>query len=403
MRIAVLVNRYPAVTHSFIRREILGLERAGIEVLRVSIARSPDPLVEPADRAEAGRTLVLLERGAFSLLAAFAGVAAARPRGFLRALRLALAFARRGDRSPLRHLAYLVEACWLLRWCKAERVSHVHAHFGTNACAVAALLRALGGPPYSFVAHGPEEFERAAGLALERKRADAAFVVAPSEHCREALERITPAAAGVPIHLIRCGVEPPFLEAPETELPSAPRIVCVGQLLPRKGQALLLAAVAELVREGSDVELTLVGDGPLRGALEAQSRALGLRDRVHFRGWAAEDGVRKEIISARALVAPSLAEGLPVVLMEALALGRPVLCTQIAGHGELVEDGESGWLIPPGSPDALAKALRELLALPPARLAAMGRRGRARVAELHDAQREAEKLAELLRASSAAP
>jgi glycosyltransferase involved in cell wall biosynthesis len=398
MRIAVLVNRYPSVTHSFIRREIQGLELAGIEVLRVSIARDPDPLVDPADREEARRTRGVLAHGVAGLLASLAAVAATRPRACARAAALAIAFAREGDRGLLRHLAYLTEACVLLRWCEAEAIDHVHAHFGTNACAVAALLRALGGPRFSFVVHGPEEFERP--LGLERKRACAAFVVAASEHCRRELEQRTHRASATPVHVVRCGVGSAFLDAPPSEAPTAPRLVCVGRLVERKGHALLLEALAQLAREGVSCTLSLVGDGPLRGALEARCAELGLQGAVRFRGWASEDEVLRDIVAARVLVLPSFAEGLPVVLMEALALGRPVVCTDIAGHSELVENGVSGWLIPVGSLAALVAALREVLALAPAELSRRGRAGRARVASLHDARREAARLAELLRASA---
>lgn len=397
MRIAVLVNRYPSVTHSFIRREIQGLEAAGIEVLRFAIARDPGPLADPADRDEALRTRCVLGRGVGGLLAGLLAIAATRPRACARTAALALAFARDGDRGLLRHLAYLAEACVLLRWCEAERVAHVHAHFGTNACTVAALLRALGGPPYSFVVHGPEEFERR--LGLERKRAGAAFVVAASEHCRRELESGTRGAGATPIHVVHCGVGPTFLAAPVSEPPAAARLVCVGRLEARKGQALLLDALARLAGEGVACSLTFVGDGPLRGALEARCAELGLRDAVRFRGWASEDEVLRDIVAARALVLPSFSEGLPVVLMEALALARPVVCTDIAGHAELVENGVSGWLVPAGSLDALCAALREVLALAPAELARRGAAGRARVASGFDARRETARLAALLRAS----
>ncbi len=397
MKIAVLANRYPSVTHSFIRREIQGLERAGMQVLRVSIARDPDPLADPADREEAQRTHYVLARGLFGLLPALVAVAAARPRAFAHAAAQALAFAREGDRGRLHHLAYLAEACALLRWCEAHEIAHVHAHFGTNACTVAALLRTLGGPPFSFVVHGPEEFERP--LGLERKRAGAAFVVAASDYCRREFERLTRAASATPVHVVRCGVGSGFLGAPATEVPAEPRLVCVGRLIERKGQALLLEAVARLASEGIACELSLVGDGPLRAGLEARRDALALHESVHFRGWASEDAVRRDIVAARALVLPSFAEGLPVVLMEALALGRPVVCADIAGHGELVENGVSGWLFPAGSLEALCATLREVLALAPAELARRGGVGRARVVQLHDATREAEKLAGLMRSS----
>ena len=401
MRIAVLVNRYPSATHSFIRREIQGLELAGIEVLRVAIARDPDPLVDPADREEERRTRRVLAHGVAGLLAGLAAVALTRPRACARAAALAFALSREGDRGLPRHLAYLAEACALLRWCEAAAIEHVHAHFGTNACAVAALLRALGGPPFSFVVHGPEEFERP--LGLERKRARAAFVVAASEHCRRELERRTPGASATPIHVVRCGVGAAFLDAAPCEAPAAPQLVCVGRLVERKGHALLLEALARLAREGIAFRLAVLGDGPLRGALEARCVELGLQGAVRFRGWASEDEVLRDIVAARALVLPSFAEGLPVVLMEALALGRPVVCADIAGHAELVENGVSGWLIPVGSLAALVAALREVLSLAPAELSRRGRAGRARVASLHDARREAARLAELLRASARAP
>ncbi len=396
MRIAVLVNRYPCVTHSFIRREIGGLERAGIEVLRFSIARRSEPLADPADLEEAQRTRSVLALGKRGLLAGLLAIAVTRPRACARAARLAFAFSRECDRGWLHHLAYLAEACVLLRWCEAARIAHVHTHFGTNACTVAALLRALGGPPYSFMVHGPEEFERP--LGLERKRAGAVFVVAASEHGRAELERRTRGASATPVHVVHCGVGSAFLDAPASEPPAAPRLVCVGRLVARKGHALLLEALAQLAREGVACSLALIGDGPLRGALEARCVELGLRESVRFRGWASEDAVRRDIVAARALVLPSLAEGLPVVLMEALALGRPVVCTDIAGHSELVENNLSGWLIPAGSVAALCSALREVLALAPAELAQRGAAGRARVASEFDARLEAARLAALLHA-----
>jgi glycosyltransferase involved in cell wall biosynthesis len=397
LRIAVLVNRYPSVTHSFIRREILGLERAGIEVLRVSIGRAPEALVDPLDREEATRTRVVLANGVPGLAVALAAALLSRPRAVLAAARLAAALARESDRGLPWHLAYLAEACVLLRWCREQDVAHVHAHFGTNGCAVAALLRALGGPSYSFMVHGPEEFERP--LALAAKRAGAAFVATASEHGRRELERISGGAAGPPVHVIRCGVDAGFLDAQPCEVPSAPRLVCVGRLLPRKGHALLLEAVAALAREDRACELVLIGDGSERAALEARCRALGIAESVHFRGWTGEEQVRRDIVAARALVLPSFAEGLAVVLMEALALARPVVCSDVGGQAELVETGVNGWRIPAGSPQALVDALRSVLASTPAELARLGRAGRERVRERHDADRQAARLGALLRAA----
>jgi glycosyltransferase involved in cell wall biosynthesis len=184
-------------------------------------------------------------------------------------------------------------------------------------------------------------------------------------------------------------------------VPDLPRIVCVGRLAEQKGQVLLLRALAVLASEGVQFELVLAGDGPLRPMIEAEIRRLGLASHVRITGWLDGTAVRREIEAARGLVLPSFAEGLPVVLMEALALGRPVVTTYVAGTPELVRGGVHGWLVPAGSVEDLAAALRELLTTPPARLAVMGKAGAARVAERHDAVREAGKLAALFRTAAA--
>jgi glycosyltransferase involved in cell wall biosynthesis len=146
-------------------------------------------------------------------------------------------------------------------------------------------------------------------------------------------------------------------------------------------------------------ELCLVGDGALRGPIEARIRDLGLEGKVILKGWTDGAGVREEILRSRALVLPSLAEGLPVVLMEALALQRPVLSTYIAGIPELVSPGVNGWLVPSGAADPLVSALREVLGAPRERLESFGRAGRAAVLERHDAAKEAARLAEHFRAT----
>ncbi len=153
--------------------------------------------------------------------------------------------------------------------------------------------------------------------------------------------------------------------------------------------------------EGLEFEIVLAGDGPLRGELEGLVRRSGLEERMRFAGWMSAAEVRDAILGSRALLLPSFAEGLPVVIMEALALGRPVITTAIAGIPELVEPGVTGWLVPAGSVDALASAMRSALQASPTQLAEMGRAGAARVAQQHDAAKEAQKLAELFRASAA--
>jgi glycosyltransferase involved in cell wall biosynthesis len=397
LRVGYLINRYPAVSHAFIRREIAGVEAQGIEVFRYSIrATSESEIVDPADRLERGRTSVLLQGGLGPLLGALLVAAFSSPLRFLRAAGAARALGIRSGRR-VHHLAYLAEACRLRGWLRRDSVNHLHAHFGTNPAAVALLCGILGGPPFSFTAHGPEEFDRPESLGLDVKIKHAKFVVGVSEFGRSQLMRWTTPEQWTKLHVVRCGVDGQFLGNGSPAPPSRPRLVCVGRLCADKGQMLLVEAAHRLQREGREFEIVLVGDGDLRTGLEEKIRSLGLGARVILRGWMDGAGVHREIAEARALVLPSLAEGLPVVLMEALAMGRPVISTYVAGIPELVRPGVNGWLVSAGSVDALVASLKEVLDAPMSRLEDFGREGRAVVAERHDAGREAARLAEHFR------
>jgi colanic acid/amylovoran biosynthesis glycosyltransferase len=394
MIVAYLTSFYPCGSHSFIRREIAGLEEHGVTVERFSI-RPPAGLVDPADVTEADRTTVLLAAGRLRILAATIAAILTHPRRFLRALRLAVRFGRRSPRGVGRHLIYLAEACLLLRLMRERGVAHLHAHFGTNPAAIALFAHTLGGPPYSFTVHGPDEFDCPQAESLGDKIAGAAFVVAVSSFGRSQLYRWANHRDWGRIEVVHCGLDATFLGADPVPVPAAPRLVCVGRLAEQKGQLILLQALAQLAGEGVAFEAVLAGDGPMRSAIESEIARLGLPGKVRITGWLSGADVRREIESARGLVLPSFAEGLPVVLMEALALGRPVVSTFVAGIPELVQDKVHGWLVPAGDVERLADAIRELLTTPPERLAAMGKAGAARVAERHDAEREAGRLAEL--------
>ncbi len=395
MRVGYLVNQYPKVSHSFIRREIAGVEAYGIPVSRYSVRSCAPELVDPRDLEELSQTKILLEQGKVPLMAAGLRVALRSPRRFLSALGQAIQLGRSCDQGILKHVAYLIEACLLLQWCQQDDVQHLHVHFGTNSATVALLCHHLGGPSYSFTVHGPEEFDRAPGLALDRKIATASFVVAISSFGRSQLYRLCPYEAWSKIQVVHCGVDQQFLDRPDTPVPDNARLVCVGRLCEQKGQALLVEAIRRLREEQVPVELILVGDGPLRAEIEAVIARANLQDCITITGWASTDEVRETILSSRALVLPSFGEGLPVVIMEALALGRPVLSTYIAGIPELVEPGKNGWLVPAGSIDGLTDALRSLLTTPTDELQRLGEAGHRATAQHHDAYDEAKKLAQL--------
>ncbi len=400
MRVAYLVNQYPRTSHSFIRREINALEALGVEVLRYSLRPPSEPLVTEADRVELGKTRAVLGAGALAHGAAVLAAAARRPVAFARAAVVAARLGARSDRGLLRHAAYLAEACLLERWLRQAGAEHLHAHFGTNSATVALLCRMLGGPSYSFTVHGPEEFDKPEFLGLGEKVRQAAFVVAISSFGRSQLFRWTRHEDWPKLQIVRCGLGEDLLRAPSTPVPVAPRLVCVARLSEQKGHLLLVEAAAKLTGEGVDFELQLAGDGPMRSEIEAAIARLGVEGRVRLVGALSAEQVREAIVGARALVLPSFAEGLPVVVMEALALGRPVVTTAIAGIPELVRSGETGWLVPAGAVDALAAAMREVLEASPRRLAEMGRAGAALVASEHDAAREAQELARLFRSAT---
>jgi colanic acid/amylovoran biosynthesis glycosyltransferase len=394
MTVAYLVNQYPKASHSFIRREVEALERLGIAVDRYALRGWDAHVPDPADRAERERTRYLLDRGVLGLIGPLVAETLTAPARTLAALRLAWRQRVGSDRRWPYHLVSLAEAARLVRWLRASKARHLHAHFGTNSAEVAMLAAALGGPPFSFTVHGPEEFDKPHALHLAEKMRRAAFTVAISSYGRSQLLRWLPQAEWHRVCIVRCGVDAGFARASTTPVPAAPRLVCVGRLCEQKAQTLLVDVAGRLRDEGLAFELVLAGDGELRAEVEAMIRERRLGDRVRITGWLSGDEVRGEIDAARALVLPSFAEGLPVVLMEALALGRPVVSTFVAGIPELVVPGENGWLVPAGDADALASALRELLGTPAATLSAMGDAGRRRTLERHDVDREARRLAE---------
>jgi len=398
VKIAYLTPQYPKVSHSFIRREIHELERRGHEILRFSIRRTPaELLVDPADQAEGARTQACLAAGAGVLLLAGLRVALREPAATARLLSQALLGRMPGGRDPVRRFAYLLEAAWLLERFRAEGVEHVHVHFGTNAATVARLVGELGGPPFSLTVHGPDELDDPWGHGLPENVAASRFTVAISHFTSGQLRRFVGRDQWPKLRVVRCSIDESFLEATHPIDPASRTFVCVGRLTPQKGQLILLEAFAELVRQAPEARLVMAGDGELRGDLEARVTELGLGDHVQITGYLSEAEVREQLRSARCFVLPSFAEGLPVVIMEALAMGRPVISTYVAGIPELVRPGENGWLVPAADTASLTEALREALATPAERLSEMGEEGARRVRKRHWLASEVSELEDALR------
>jgi len=400
MRIAYLTTAYPEVSHTFIRREILELERRGHDVLRLSVRTPTSRLVDPRDLAEQPRTEVVLA-APVAIARSVLGNLLLRPARFLRALATTLAMSRTSDRGLLRHLAYLAEACRVRDRLVESGREHLHVHFGTNSAAVGRLARLLGGPPFSVTMHGPDEFDAPVALSLAEKIHDAAFTVAISHFGAAQLRRWSRREDWDRIAIVRCTIGDEF-EKPAGPIPADSKtFTCVGRFSAQKGQLLLIDAFADLVAAGADARLVLAGDGELRGAIEARIAARGVGERVTITGWIGAERVRELLQESRAMVLPSFAEGLPVVIMEAFALGRPVVTTFVAGIPELVEPGRSGWLVPAGAQAPLVAALREALDAPTAQLESMGRHGRTRVLAEHGTAAQVDILESLLRRACA--
>jgi len=400
-KIAYFINQYPKVSHSFIRREIMALERQGFEILRISLRGWDGELVDNEDRQERARTRYVLQDGLFSLAGALMRTLLTRPGRFMSALSLAIRMGRHADRPLPYHLVYLVEACRILPWLQSFGATHVHAHFGTNPAEVVMLAHALGGPAYSFTVHGMDEIDAAKFLGFDKKVQRAAFVVTVCSYGRGQLYRWVDHAHWHKIKVVHCGLEPAFHEVAPVQPPATPRLVCVGRLSKEKGQLLLIEAAHRLAVKGINFELVLAGDGDLRAELARLIAQFGLDKRVRITGWIDSDQVREEILAARGLVLPSFIEGLPVVIMEAMALRRPVLTTYVGGIPELVQPGTNGWLFPAGDVNELAAAMEDFLSRSAEELRVMGEAGHTRVLERHSIDIEAAKLAGLFRGAVA--
>lgn len=402
LRVAYLCGMYPAVSLTFILREIEALRARGVEVLPCSIRRTPPsqhpgPL-ERAHAAETFNTLPELARPGRSLAAL--GWALTRSRRFGRMLGLAWRLRAPGLRAFVYQIIYAAEAIVLARHLVQSGATHIHNHFISSSATVAVLAARLAGLPFSFTLHGPTDFYEPFHWKLDEKTAQAAFVACISHYARAQGMNFSDPAHWDRLEIVRCGVSPDLYAAPpEARAAGGPvELLFVGRLARVKGLLVLFEAL-RCMESVPPVRVTLIGDGPERALLERAAADLG--DRVRFLGYRSQAEVAEELRRTDAFVLPSFAEGVPVVLMEALAAGVPVIATRVAGMSELVEDGVSGQLVPPGDAESLARAIAGMAELDPTMRARMGRAGRDCVRAEFDITKAAARLEELLRAGDA--
>jgi colanic acid/amylovoran biosynthesis glycosyltransferase len=387
VKIAYLLNTYPLPSTTFIRREIHALEKQGVVVERFAARSWDGELIDSGDKLEKTKTKYLLEGNIAGLITSLASQAFLQPKKLLQAVGVMLSLWRAGG-GVVRHVAYLMQASYFASAAKQQNIKHVHAHFATNATAICLLSKVLGGPTYSFTVHGPDEFVDSSKLHYPLKVGGAEFVSAISYYCRSQIALAARLDNLSKIEIVRCGLDLTDFLFEKDHLPETYSLVCVGRLCPQKGQVFLPDVVARLKAEFPNFKLILVGDGEDRSAIERQIIALDVQEMIQLVGWKSNADVREAICASRGLLLPSYAEGLPVVIMEALALGRPVVSTYIAGIPELVTP-DCGWLVPAGSVDDIEAALKQLLRLSNDEILQKGAVGRKRVERFHDVQESA--------------
>jgi glycosyltransferase involved in cell wall biosynthesis len=412
-RIAYLMSHYPAISHAFVLREVEHLRATGLDIDTLSIHRAADEeLLSAADREAAATTMSVLPTDIRDLVSAHLVALTRAPRRYFSTLALALRTGAPGLRERLWHLFYFAEAMILLRHCRRAGIAHLHAQFADSATDVAMLVthyrrgERVGGQPctWSLAVHGSVEFYNVDRHALTDKIEAAQFAVGISDFGRSQLMRLSDSSRWGHIHVVRCGVDLMVYKPPakRSNSATAAEVLFVGRLLHGKGLSLLFEAVAELRRRRLDVTLSVVGDGPARAEVEAAVRARRLTEHVRLLGSVGQDELLAKYAGADVFCLPSFAEGIPVVAMEAMAMELPVVTTRIMGIPELVEDGATGLLVPPGRVDALTDALDRLIRAPEERTR-MGVAGREKVRADYDVARSARRMRAVLGAELGLP
>ncbi len=396
MRIAYFASLYPYASDTYVRNEVESLRLQGFDVTTFAVRRPPASwIVDPKIEAEAKRTQYVLSGALLQILFALLVTAFTHPIRLLQALLLVWRTHGPGVWNRLRQVSYVGEGALLARLLILSRIEHLHNHVAENSATVAMLASHMSGVPYSMTVHGPGIFYHPRAWGLSAKVQRSSFTVCITEFCRSQCMVFTEPKYWNRLVVVHCGLLDDFLSDPPTIVSNTKKLVCIGRLCPEKGQALLLEAVKNLVSQGIEIEITFIGDGPSRSQLETLTESWDLSSHIRFLGWQSTEKVRECLRESRCLVLTSFAEGLPIVIMESLAMGRPVITTWIAGIPELVEHRANGWLVRPGSIDELVDAIQEALQTPVEQLTAMGLHGREKVLREHSSLKESSKLVDL--------
>jgi len=397
-RIAYLVSQYPAYSHTFILREVQQLRQFGVSIVVASINLPDRPFEKLTDveRNEAENTFYIKSQGFLKAAAALGKTLALNPFGILRGFKHIIKLGGWDIKRLLYHVFYLIEALLVGHWMQSQSTKHLHVHFATPAASVGMLVKTVFGYSFSFTVHGPDEFYDAAGYNLPEKILAADFVFCISHYARSQVMKLSPVQAWPKFDISRLGVDPQrFIPAYKTKQIGACNLLCVGRLTPAKGQAILLESVAQLQSQGLSVTLTLVGMGPDEQSLRQYAESLAISGQVNFTGAVDQDHILDYYNAADIFVLPSFAEGLPVVLMEAMAMEIPCITTAITGIPELIHNGQEGLLVAASDSEGLTQAIKQLVQDRALRQQ-LGKAGRLRVLSEYDLYKNARHLFEIL-------
>lgn len=360
MKVAYLASQYPAVSHTFILREVTAVRDLGVEIVTFSIRRGEaDPALGPEGLIEFENTRALVPVRMLSYLGAIGWALGTRFRRFWRCFFREVPWGQaKGIKAKLLWMAYFLEAVQLARWLKQSGAERLHVHFPNNGSSTGMIAALLVDIPFSMTAHGSELLEpQRFQLGLKTEQCD--FVACISDFGRKLIQNEISDEHDSKLAIVRCG---PAIFHP-LPMPDAdrPEIICVARLSEEKGHFVLLEALQQLAAEGVNFACTLVGGGPLEDEIRADVEKRGLQNHVTLDGAQPPDAVRGYYERASVVCLASFHEGIPVVLMEAMATQRPVVATAVGGIPELIRDGENGWLVPSKDPSALAEALKQAL------------------------------------------
>jgi len=395
-----VVSQYPATNHTFILREIRTLRRLGFNIDVVSI-RSPDrPLdtLSQDEAEEAALTYSVLANGWLRILGINLATLLKRPIGYLRGLLYALQLMEWDLRRVLPFAAYFAEAVVAGSYLMSRGVRHAHTHFASTVTLLMARVFPIG---FSATFHGPDEFNDVVGFHMAAKVEKARWISTISHFAASQTMKASLPVYWNKIHPLPLGVDPgafaPRHAAVKTPTPGTFNVLCVGRLASAKAQHILIEAIGRIVALGrSGIKLTLVGAGPERASLEETVARRNLMPYVDFAGACNHDRVIEFYAQTDVFAMASFAEGIPVVLMEAMAMEIPCVATWITGIPELIRGEVDGLLVPPADPDALAAAILRLMD-DPALGARLGKSARQKVLAEYNLSRNTERLAEVFR------